>query len=255
MQQRAILVAVLLAAPAVGGCLGTASAATATDHRDQAHERAQQWDSQAELAEVVGLEGQAAQWMGSWGFQYHAWYGPGGDYGGDYGSDYDGRDQPGSPSEDEQGPRMSSSHRGTSSPWARAAEDEEMADGRCRVWAYTYVSENKPDETLTVILDEEGNLLANHTDDREDERALSNWEIDSDEAVEIAKEANAGVREGQNSEYRGFVYVLEEDPDHENPTWTVAGGGGDASGGGGGVVIIDAVTGEVLESHGGASSR
>lgn len=237
MRTRAILLAVFLASPALVGCLGTASAATAEENRDPAEDRAQQWDDQAQLAGVVGLEGQAAHWMGSWGFDYDYEYG-----GGDYG-DYHGG-----------GMQVQSRH-AQSSPWAKAAEDGDRGDGRCKIWAYTYVSPNKPDEAFTTIVDEDGDVIANTTEERDGEEPLSNWEIDSDEAAEIAEENNEGIREGRGSDNFAFVFVLEEDPEYSNPTWTVAGGGGDASGGGGGVVVIDAVTGDVLESSGGASGR
>lgn len=247
-----ILAALVLVAPAFAGCLGTASAATAQEHEATADERAEAWDSQAQLAQAVGLEGEAAQWMRSWGFTYDYEY----EYDGDYGGQDWGQDG-GSPSAPSSGPQSHSSHRDSpgSSPWAKAAEDEDMGDGHCKVWAYTYVSPNKPGEVFRVILDEDGELLANGTEARDDEEALSDWEVDSDEAAEIAAEANDGIREGQDAEHQGFVLVLEENEGHSNPTWTVVGGGGDASGGGGGVVILDAVTGEVLESHGGAGSR
>lgn len=135
--------------------------------------------------------------------------------------------------------------------WERAQEDGEVGDGRCKVWRYVFVADSKPDEVHVVVVDDEGQVLANHTDDRDgDDRALGDWNVDSDEALEAAREASPGLESGVDSDHYGIVMQLDRDPDRDNPTWFVAGGGGDSSGGGG-FALVDAVTGEVLESGGG----
>ncbi len=138
--------------------------------------------------------------------------------------------------------------------WSRAAEDDELGDGHCEIWAYRFVSEQRPDQVFTVVVDKDGEVIDTSTGDGGDDRPIGSYEIDSDEAAEIAFEANQGLAEGTSKEHYGLVLNLAQDDDHANPVWTIAGGGGDGTGGGGGVVVIDAATGEILSNHGGYSS-
>lgn len=208
----AVLLATLVAAPALAGCLGSAQA-SAMDQRDPAQEEAESWSSDAELALVVGLEGEAANAYGGY----------------DGGNDSFEEDY-----------------------WSRAEEDDSRGDGQAELWGYGFVSESKPDEVFYVVVDADGEVVDTRTDSRDDEEALGEWEVDSDEAAEIAREENEHLRAAEEADNSGFVFVLHEDDDYTNPVWIVAGGGGGDSGGGGGIVIIDAVTGDVLESHGGS---
>lgn len=138
--------------------------------------------------------------------------------------------------------------------WDRARDDEDIGDGRCKVWQYTFVAESKPDEVYVVAVDEDEEILSEQTRPRSDpDVALGSWEIDSDEALGIARDANEHLAEGIDGGNYGLLIELDRDPDDENPTWFVAGGGGDSSGGSGGIVLLDAVTGDVLESSGGSS--
>jgi hypothetical protein len=143
---------------------------------------------------------------------------------------------------------------GSADHWDRANEDDDIGDGRCKVWKYTFVSESKPDEAYFVVVDHEGEIVDSGTEDRDDQGPIGEWSFDSDEALDTAKDANEGLERGTSSENYGLVIVLDDDEDYENPTWFVAGGGGDSSGGGGGVVVVDAVTGDVLSSSGGYGS-
>lgn len=201
----AVLLATLVAAPALAGCLGSAQA-TAMDQRDPADDRAQQWDEDAQLAKIVGLEGNTSSGSG------------------------DGYD-------------------GSAAYWEPAREDDSVGDGRIAVWVYVYVSPNEPGKTFVVVV-HDGEIEQTEEED-EDEQALPEFSVDSDEAAEIAAENNEGIATAKDSENYGFVYHLETNDDGI-PTWFVAGGGGDDDGGGGGFVVIDARNGEVLESRSGS---
>lgn len=144
---------------------------------------------------------------------------------------------------------------GASGDHSRGADDEEIGDGRCEVWVYRYVASAKP-KAFVVVVDREGNVLraGEETRTREDATPLGAWSIDSDRALEIAKDASAGLRDGAGKDHFALASVLRHAPGARHATWTIAGGGGDMSGGGGGVVEIDAVDGRVLSAHGGSGS-
>lgn len=61
----ALLLAALVAAPALSGCLGSAQA-TAGDHASTAEDRASEWSSNPRMIQVVGLEGSFAFGFGDW---------------------------------------------------------------------------------------------------------------------------------------------------------------------------------------------
>lgn len=224
-----VAIVVMVAAP-LAGCI--TAQATAMQYRDAAHARAQEWDSNAELAEIVGVEGQFDFAMSG-----------GSDWGGSPGGNAWG-----SSSQAE----VQSKH-GSAAYWDRAKDDPQLGDGRCEFWVYTFVAEGR-DEKFIVVVDQDGEIIDNGTESRdEDDVAVGTWNVDSDRALEIAKDNNEGIRRGTESDNFGLVMNLDREPDEDNARWTVVGGGGDESGGGGGVVVIDAVTGEVLSSQGGFS--
>lgn len=139
--------------------------------------------------------------------------------------------------------------------WDRAGDDEEVGDGRCKVWRYVFVADSKPDEAYVVALDDEGEVLEQQTQPRsEDDAALGDWSVDSDEALQIAKEANDDLAEGIDRDNYGLLMELERDSANENPAWFVAGGGAESGEAAGGYVVLDAVTGDVLETRGGSTS-
>lgn len=225
---------VLMVAAPMAGCI--TAQATAMQYRDAAHARANEWDSGAELAQIVGVEGQFESAMSSGSFGGSSGSGSYGGYG-DYGGSGD--------------TRVRSSH-GDAPYWDRAKDDPRVGDGRAEFWVYSFVAEGR-DETFIVVVDQDGQVIDNGTEAKEDDVPIGTWNVDSDRALQIAKDNNEGIRRGTDSDNFGLVMVLDRDPDQDNARWTVVGGGGDASGGGGGVVIIDAVTGEVLSSQGGFS--
>lgn len=232
MRRMIPLAIALLAAAPLAGCI--TAQATAMQYQDAAHARAQEWDNRAELAQIVGVEGQfeAAMSDGSWGGSggYGGW--------GSWGGSSDARVQ--------------SSH-GDAAFWDRAKDDPNVGDGRAEFWVYTFVAEGR-DEKFIIVVDQDGEVLHNGTETREDEDVpVGTWNVDSDRALQIAKDNNEGIRRGTDSDNFGLVMVLDREPDQDHARWLVVGGGGDASGGGGGIVVIDAVTGEVESSQGGFS--
>ncbi|HEX2022717.1 MAG TPA: hypothetical protein VHH36_08380 [Candidatus Thermoplasmatota archaeon] len=211
----ALLLVATATLPLLAGCVGTAQA-TAMESRSAADEAAARWASDAQLAQVVGVEGSsslasmASAFASSWG--------------------------------------------GGASDFERAGEDEEVGDGRAEVWAYRYLAASK-DRSLVVVVDRDGAVLRQGEEGRDArEPTLGEWTVDSDRALALAKEANEGLRKGTSSEHFGTVAVLARDPGSPRAWWIVAGGGGSLSGGGGGFVKLDAVSGEVLESQGGFGS-
>lgn len=213
----AILIVLALVA---SGCL-TASAATAKEHQGKATDTARDtWASDAELVGIFGLEGTDQGWSeGPWGT--------------------DGQ--------------------GESRDYFQGAEeDDKVGDGRAEVWAYGYQAESKPDEFFIVFYDKDGDKEGNMTIPAEDDlRPIGDYDLNSDEAVEKAKEAEEGIRTALDSENHFLVVFLARSDDHPNPVWSVmAGGGGMESGGGGsgggGFAVIDANTGEVLAHWGGS---
>lgn len=135
-----------------------------------------------------------------------------------------------------------------------SGDDENVGDGLAEVWAYRYVAAGKR-ESYLVVINKEGDVVHQGPEAlRAEDRALDAWTLDSDDAVRIALDANEGLRTGLQGRFFGFVTVLAQEG-AGNPTWLVAGGGGDFTGGGGGHVVLDAVTGAVLRSEGGAGAR
>lgn len=214
---RANLAFALAAAASLllAGCVGTAQA-TAMSTRTPADDAAKRWDPNAELVAVVGMEG---SWGSSSGNPFGAW-----------------------------------TSSGTSaSDWSRSSQDGKVGDGRCETWMYRYVSPTKSG-AYVVIVDRDGKVTKEGPDKRKsDDVALGAWQVDSDRALEAAKNANAGLKQGVESANFGFVSILHRDDDYTNAVWLIAGGGGDSTGGGGGMAIVDAVNGAVLSSRGGYS--
>lgn len=201
----------LLALPVVSGCLGSAQAA-AGDHRAEATELARQWDPEASLVGVVGLEGQ--------GWPAHL--------------------LPDSARSD-----------GEASHWDGAEADRSVGDGRAVVWAYRFVSQADPSQLHVIVLNDEGDLLKAYDRPWARElRPLEDWSVSSEEAAEIARETNDGVQRALDSQDHAMILSLAHPRDRQAAVWFVAGGGGDDQGAGGGLVILDAATGEVLENHG-----
>lgn len=231
-----ILMVALVAAPALSGCL--TAQATAMQYQDTAHARAQDWDPDAELAGIFGVEGTFGAMFGG-----VPWMGPSPQMSGSM--DWDGS-----------GPGASAqSQHGEKAYWSRAREDPNVGDGRTEFWIYGFVAEGRS-EAFYVVVDRDGEVLDTGTTARdEDTVPVGQYNVDSDRALQIAKDANQGLEEGLDSENFGLVMGLKRDADQDHARWFVAGGGGDESGGGGGFVVIDAVTGEVLESQGGFGSR
>lgn len=246
-----LLLVVLVAAPGLAGCM--TAQATAMRHTDTAEDRARQWDPAAELAGIFGVEGTwRSGWMGPY-FPYatasYGWESGGGFGGGSGGGSNGGADawDPGSA-------KAQSSHPAAKPYWSRTADDGDVGDGRCEFWVYAFVAEGR-EEAYFVVVDRDGDILDEGAAERDDDlRPVGEWNIDSDRALDIAKENNQGLRQGLDSENFSVVSVLNRDAGEDHATWTIVGAGGDASGGGGGMVVIDAVTGQVLRSHGGFGS-
>jgi hypothetical protein len=251
----AVALAAVLAAPAFAGCLGSAQA-SAMDQEGAAEDRARQWDEDAQLALVMGVEGDFAAAM-SGNYSYSGWSGSG--WGGSSSSGWGDSGWDGSRGDDlrtRESRQAETQQDSSSSYWQRAEEDDSRGDGEAVVWMYLFVSPNKPEKVFKVVVDEEGEILDAEEEDREgDLAALGEWSVDSDRAAEIAVENNDGIQAASESENDHFFYILDDQDDHENPVWGIAAVGGDESGGGGGYVEIDAQTGDVLESEGGSYSR
>lgn len=210
-----VMVASLLALPALAGCVGTAGA-TAMEHRSVAGEEASEWSQGASLVQIVGVEG---SWNMTTGFAGSM---------GESGEAYWDR------AEDDPNPGN-----GHAEVWVYRFVDSGASE------AVFSVAVDESGEVLGVSEGERSSGMV----------ALGEWSVDSDEAMEIALDMNSGLRDASQTENVGLVSVLYQEEDRENPVWRIAGGGGDASGGGGGSVLLDAVTGEVLESMGGFAPR
>lgn len=197
----------LVAAPALAGCIGTAVATSAKEHKSAADAAAQAWSADARLAQIVGVEGTLGAAMSMFGA------GPAGDF-------------------------------------EAAGDDESVGDGKAEVWVYRYVAASKA-QSYVVVVNKEGDVVRQGTEAKDaDDRPLGAWELDSDEAIRVALEANEGLRRGVEGTLFGVVSVLHQEAG-SNAVWLVAGGGAGNAGGGGGHVIVDALTGKVLSSEGG----
>lgn len=218
----AIATAILLA---VAGCVGSAAAGTAKGGEPPAEAEAKRWDSGAQLVKIIGVEGSfpVVGWTG-----FGSYSGSGNTYASagstDLGFEY----------------------------MSRGKDDRTIGDGRCEVWIYRYVSTGES-EAFVVVVDKDGKVLKTGTDEkRDDDRTVGEWKINSDQALQIAKDASPHLRRGVESQSFALFEGLHRDDAQQHAAWYVAGGGGDASGGGGGFVKIDAVTGRVLETAGGS---
>lgn len=192
-----ILLAFLLAAPALAGCLenqGTeAPGATALDLRPVAEDRASQWSSDARLSKAVTQEGRQA-----------------GLYAGD-------EDRP----EDE--------------PYWQRNVDDGNVDGRAEVWQFEFVSASRNGTVLQVVVDADEAVVSTSTEDRQPGDAPVPADVlDSDEALEAAKAGYADLRRGLEGPNATVSLQLEHEADRGEPEWEAAGGGDD---GGGRVVV------------------
>lgn len=182
--------------------------ATAFEHRDTARSRADDWDPSAELAGALGVEGRPDDVPNPW-------------------------------------------HSAASEldiPWARAEDDPTAGDGRYEFWAYAYVAEGR-DEGFFVVVDRDGQVLDSGTAGVSDHvRPVGEVSVDSDRAMEIAREENEAIRDAARSDDATVIQSLGREEDADHARWLVGGGPGDAKTTGG-VVTLDAVTGEVLSSE------
>lgn len=219
---RSVVAAIVCVASLVfAGCL-TASAATAKEHQGKATDDAQsEWASDAEIVGIFGMEGTNQRWgEGPW-----------------------------RAGEDE-----------SANYFADAQDDDEVGDGRSEVWAYGYRSDSKPDEFFIVFYDKDGDRKGEITVPADDDLLpIGDYDVNSDEAVDKAKDAEDGIESALGSEHHFMVVVLVRSDDRPNPVWSVmAGGGGqsgeDSFGGASGFAVVDAVTGEVLAHFGGSGS-
>lgn len=216
-----ILSLVCVVALALSGCL-TASAATAKEHQGKATDNAQsEWASDAQLVGIFGMEGTNQGW--------------------------------------EEGPWNAGEDK-SENYFASAEDDEDVGDGRSEVWAYGYRADSKPDEFFIVFYDKDGERQGDMTVPAEDDMLpIGDYDVNSDEAVDKAKDAEGGIESALEAENHFMVVFLANSDDHPNPVWSVMAGGGGQSGdgsysGGGGFAVVDAVTGEVLAHYGGSGS-
>lgn len=214
---RAVFTAALLliAAPVLAGCVGTASAASAKEWQTPADEAAMKWDADAALVNVIGAEGTFPMNLAAsfFGFDEGA-------------SDED---------------------------WSTAEGDEKVGDGKAELWLYRYISPNK-EKALAVVVAEGKVVRAEEDARQEDDTPLGAWVLDSDAALEAALTANEALRKGVASEHYGIGAFLSRSDADSSPRWVIGGMGGGSLGGGGGYVILDAETGEVIDSNGGFRS-
>lgn len=130
--------------------------------------------------------------------------------------------------------------------------DARVGDGRAEAWAYRYVAAGR-DEAYVVTIDATGALRRAAPEPlRRGEAPLEAWALDSDAALEMAREENQGIRAGVEATRYGVLSVLTTED--ERPVWILVGGGRGDEGRGGGIVKLDARTGETLESLGSFSS-
>lgn len=137
---------------------------------------------------------------------------------------------------------------GNGDHWERAEDDAEPGDGRGEVWAYGY--RNDDGEHLIVVVDRDREIL----EEMElpafvDFPAIGHYQVDSDQAMEIAMNENEGLSEAREGDGFGVMATLARLDEDENPMWVIMGGFGSMQGeGGGGLVVIDALSGSVEAS-------
>lgn len=139
---------------------------------------------------------------------------------------------------------------GSREDFERARNDENVGDGLAEVWAYRYVALGKESAYLVVVDRDDNILRESETPLRDNDASLGDWTLDSDDAVEIALGKNEHIGQGTKlDDFAVFAVLHREEGVTE---WLVAGGGVNADGIVGGYVRIDAATGDVLASDGGA---
>lgn len=206
------LALVALLAVVVSGCTN-AAAGTALAAKAPADQSAQAWSSDAQLAGLMGMEG---AFVGS-SFMTMAMSGT-------WGS----------------GESFSGSER-----------DPRVGDGRTEFWMSFYTSPTKQGGYVVVVDKDNKVVRSRAISEAMSAQPVGAWSINSDDALQRAKEANQGLREGLDANRFGVLSGLRHDPEFGRATWTILGGGGDREGGGGGLVVLDANTGAILKSEGG----
>lgn len=221
IQAAAFLGCVLLLATTLAGCTST-SPSTAAALQGEADDRAQEWDSGAQLVLIVGTEGT---------FQMQGMM-----------DQFEPFDSP----ELEEAARQDF--------WERVEDDPEPGDGKAEFWLYVY--RGGDGEHLIVVVDRDEKII--YEDQAQEAEDLGSpvgeYSVDSDDAMRIALEANDELAGAAETEHFAFVAGLFRESAGTDPNWIVAGGGGSSEGGGGGMVRIDATTGDVLETQGGGGA-
>lgn len=149
------------------GCVGTA-AASAADVRSAADAAAREWSADAQLANVVGVEGSFPMMMEAWR---------------DHGT-------------------------GRENDFEAARDDEKVGDGKASVWAFRYVSATKSGTFLVLVDADDNVVRTEEMARGPRGAALGAWKLDSDDALRIAKAENQGIREGTESERFGTFALL-----------------------------------------------
>lgn len=129
------------------------------------------------------------------------------------------------------------------------ADGDDRMDGRLERWSYRFYSEEKDDGYL-VVMDENGTIVKARETFFDFEQPIGNYDVDSDEAIRIAKETNEGFASGLDGDKRGVFLRLAYDDGEDAPVWFLAGGSVDDDGWSAGVVGVHAITGDVLYEFG-----
>lgn len=205
------LAVLFLAAPLLAGCVGSASAASAREWQSPADEAAQEWDADAQLVNVIGVEGTFPVQLAAMLFDFHESAGE--------------------------------------ADWNDAQEDDEVGDGKARLWLYRYVAPEKDAAYLVVVAK---NKVIHEAEDerRADDTPVGEWVLDSDAALDVALGHNEALSAGVERERYGIGAILTRESADATPTWLVAGLGADLNGAGGGFVLIDATSGDIIASEG-----
>lgn len=187
-----LLVLVASAMPVLAGCATVAAnEATAEDHREMAEERAREWDEDAQLVRVIGVEGRHGEHFAgvdSRPTNRSFWHGAVDD--GDVG---DGRCVVWTY-------RFVAEQPDPSHAYRVAIQDGEIVSTGLRA---------NPDAT----------------------EPLPEGLIDSDEAAQAARDAHEGIDEGLDGDDPGLTLQLVHDEEEDVPVWRVVGGGGQGTGG------------------------
>ncbi len=137
---------------------------------------------------------------------------------------------------------------GSGDHWERAQDDPDPGDGRSEIWAYGY--RNDDGEHLIVVVDRDREIVEEvELPEFLDLPAIGHYQVDSDQAMEIAMDENEALREARDGDAFGVMATLVRIEEDENPMWVIMGGFGSMQGdGGGGMVVIDALSGKVEAS-------